>query len=208
MSIVAWPETRVPESMVVAYKTNWSTLFSCVGTEENLERSVPVISQHGASSPPPSTPTNIAAAQLTERNYKAIVNEYCQKNYYPLPEYTTDYPSDASGYVSVLSVCDKEYRSKPMQVKKKAEQDAAGRAALDLGLVTVDEGEGTRSPVNGSFTPVNVGSASRYGNGECSTGPPSYASGASLGAGGGFRGLSGSRFSARTAAVPESKWTD
>ena len=48
---------------------------SYIGTEENLERSVPVFSQHGASSPPPSAPTNTShftPVQLPERRTAAV----------------------------------------------------------------------------------------------------------------------------------------
>ena len=156
------------------------------------------------SSPSPS----LLTAQLPERNYKAIINEYCQKHYQPLPVYATDFPDDSTGYVSVLSVCGKQYHSKPMPAKKKAEQDVAGRAALDLGLVMADEGGAqARSTANSSYNGSTNGLSSRTTNGDS---PSSYFSSASSLGGGGAGGLRSmsSRFSARTAAVPESESQD
>jgi dsRNA-specific ribonuclease len=181
------------------------------GTEENLERSLPVFSGNDVRSPPPSanstrthaTPLQQQPQKLPEGNYKAIVNEYCQKNYQELPQYTTEYPDDATGYVSELSVCGKVYRSKPMPSKKKAEQDAAGRAALDMGLVSIDTSDGCgagNSRENRSLSPVNrsvgAGIASRSANGESSS-----ASSQSSWVGGATGGPPS--FSAGTAAVPE-----
>jgi dsRNA-specific ribonuclease len=125
------------------------------GTEDNLERNE-LYSRHEHQSPSPTAaPNKVTDVQLPERNYKAMVNEYCQKNYLPLPEYVTEFPDDSTGFVSVLTVCDKEYRSKPMAAKKKAEQNVAGKAALDIGLVTINERDyasGPKSTVNSSYT--------------------------------------------------------
>ena len=103
-----------------------------------------------------------------------MMNEYCQKHYLPLPEYETDYASDSIGFVSVLNVCDKEYQSDSKSTKKKAEQNAAGKAALDIGLVKMDDLEarigspspgtsriGSRSLVNGSVCSSGVGLVDR-----------------------------------------------
>lgn len=123
--------------------------------------------------------------ELPEKNYKAIMNEYCQKNYLPLPDYVTEYASDSTGFVAVLTVCDKEYRSKPRASKKKAEQNVAGIAALGLGLVTIDEGGGGESLWNRRERAVSpVSSNSSFG---------------------GLSSSFGSRFSGRTAAGPESE---
>ena len=160
-----------------------------------------------ASSLPTSAESHV---ELPEGNYKPMINEYCQKNYLPLPEYDTEYPDDARGYVAVLTVNGKEYRSKPCPAKKKAEQDAAGRAALDIGLVSLDGGGGSRgggslasglgsySPANGSVSGLQ---RSRFTNGATSS--HSYPSSSLVGGGASPRT---SRFSARTAAVPESKF--
>ena len=75
---------------------------------------------------------------LPDKNYKAILNEYCQKHYLPLPEYSTEYPESSLGYIAVVDVCGKQYRSTVQMAKKKAEQNAAGKAALDLGLVELE----------------------------------------------------------------------
>ena len=125
------------------------------GTEDNLERNE-LYSRHEHQSPSPTAaPNKVTDVQLPERNYKAMVNEYCQKNDLPLPEYVTEFPDDSTGFVSVLTMCDKEYRSKPMAAKKKAEQNVAGKAALDIGLVTINERDyasGPKSTVNSSYT--------------------------------------------------------
>ena len=114
---------------------------------ENVDRSEPV--SHYIP-PPVMQSTRAHDVELPEKNYKAMVNEYCQKNYKPLPEYVTEWPADATGFVSVLTICGKEYQSKPCGSKKKAEQNVAGIAALDIGLV---EKEGREGPLNsrGSF---------------------------------------------------------
>ena len=118
-----------------------------LGTEEHLDRSEPVSHY---TQPPVMQSTQACDIELPEKNYKAMVNEYCQKNYQPLPEYETEYSDNATGFVSVLTICGKEYQSKPCGSKKKAEQNVAGIAALDIGLV---EREGREGPLNsrGSF---------------------------------------------------------
>ena len=116
-----------------------------LGAEEYPDRSEPV--SHYMP-PPVMQSTRAHDIELPEKNYKAIVNEYCQKNYLPLPEYETEHADNATGFVSVLTICDKEYRSKPHGSKKKAEQNVAGIAALDIGLVKINEREGREGPVN------------------------------------------------------------
>ena len=125
----------------------------CIGTEDNLERKS-LEYRHDHSSPTAAaTRAGDIDVQLPEQNYKAVVNEYCQKHYLPLPEYVTEFPADSTGFVSVLTVCDKEYRSKPMAAKKKAEQNAAGKAALDLGLVTFNERDYMSGSMNSNSIP-------------------------------------------------------
>ena len=129
-----------------------------------MERSELVSNGEDATPAPPPPPTTSGAhdIQLPENNYKAILNEYCQKHYLALPEYTTEYPENSTGYIAVVTVCESEYRSTPHMAKKKAEQNAAGRAALELGLVKAEGreeggggggGGGYRSPLGQSFTP-------------------------------------------------------
>ena len=84
---------------------------------------------------------------LPAANYKAMLNEYCQKHYQPLPQYETEYPEDSTGYIAVVKVCGKEYCSTVEMAKKMAEQKAAGKAALDLGLVKVEERGVERDPM-------------------------------------------------------------
>lgn len=135
--------------------------------------------------------------ELPEGNYKAMVNEYCQKNYLPLPEYETDYPEDATGFVSVLTVCDKEYRSKPMAAKKKAEQNAAGKAALDIGLVKID-----RDTRNGPMTSgASCTSGARLVDKSAVNGSPTSSM---LGGESPMGSVSNGRFFARS-AVPEGR---
>ena len=121
-----------------------------LGTEKSVERDEPV-----SHCVPP--PTMLYGGQgrdieLPEKNYKSIVNEYCQMNYLPLPEYVAQHPDDSTGFVSVLTVHGKEYQSKPHASKKKAEQNVAGIAALDIGLVKINEisRKGEEGPVIGS----------------------------------------------------------
>lgn len=90
------------------------------------------------------------AVDLPPANYKAILNEYCQKHYIPLPQYETEYPEDSTGYIAVVKVCGKEYCSTVEMAKKMAEQKAAGKAALDLGLVKVEEREGAERSATGT----------------------------------------------------------
>lgn len=172
-------------------------LITCTGAGDNVERGL--LARNDASSPTASA--NIQSINLPEKNYKAIVQEYCQKHYLAMPEYVTDYPSDATGFVSVLTVNGKEYHSKPMSAKKKAEQDAAGRAAVDIGLVKLDSRLESYTPVNGSVS----GSARRFTNGDAS--PASYSS-TSLGGGGASIRSLPTRYSARTPAVPESEFNN
>ena len=110
-----------------------------------------------------------------------MVNEYCQKHNLPLPEYETDYASDSIGFVSVLNACDKEYQSDSKSTKKKAEQNAAGKAALDIGLVKMDELEARiGSPSLGTS---RIGSQSLVNGSVCSSGEvkSSFSSGFSAG---------------------------
>ena len=147
------------------------------------ERSEPV----SHYTPPPVMQSARAHdVELPEKNYKAMVNEYCQKSYQPLPEYVTEYPDESTGFVSVLTVCGKEYQSKPCGSKKKAEQNVAGIAALDIGLVKINDREGGESPVNsrGSSVTSNLSTSSL----------------------GGLSGSLGSGFSDRRAAVSESEF--
>ena len=134
--------------------------------------------------------------ELPEKNYKAIVNEYCQKNYLPLPEYETDYPDDATGFVAVLSVRGKEYRSKPMSKKIKAEQNAAGKAALDIGLVTIGNGPGGMGSLNGASHSSGGGLVEKPAvNGSATS--------SLLGRGSVASSISSGRFSARSSGVQE-----
>ena len=177
---------------------HWMVPLICVpmpmhtlsGIEESLQRSEPECTRNS----PPLSDHSIRSrsAELPDKNYKAIVQEYCQKNYLPLPEYAMEY---SRGFVSVVTVCGNEYRSKPMGTKKKAEQNAAGMAALDMGLVTISEseGRGARGQANSS---VNGASGLGLSSRSASAGfvPPA----SSL----------GSIRSQRTAAVPESELYD
>lgn len=169
-------------------------MYTCTGAEDNVERGL--LARNDASSPTASA--NVQSINLPEKNYKAIVQEYCQKHYLVMPEYVTEYPSDATGFVSVLTVNGKEYHSKPMSGKKKAEQDAAGRAAVDIGLVKLDSRLESYTPVNGSVS----GPARRFTNGDAA--PASYSSTSLGGGGASIR----SRYSARTPAVPESEFNN
>ena len=151
-----------------------------------------------------SSPPTARSMELPEKNYKAIVQEYCQKHCLSMPVYATEYPDDAPGYVAVLTVNGNEYRSKPMPAKKKAEQDAAGRAALDIGLVTLEGGEdaGAEASLGSSRFATNGDSAPHpYSSPSSSVSSASF-----VGGGASIRSPLTSRFSARTAAVPESKY--
>ena len=132
-----------------------------IGTEDNLERKSELehrSDHHSLSSlTAAATRASDINAQLPEQNYKAMVNEYCQKHYLSLPEYVTEFPDDSTGFVSVLTLCDKEYRSKPMAAKKKAEQNAAGKAALDLGLVTINERDYISGPNSSMYSSYSSG---------------------------------------------------
>ena len=128
-----------------------------LGAEEYLQRSEPV--SHYMP-PPVMQSTRAHDFELPENNYKAIVNEYCQKNYQPLPEYVTEHSDNAAGFVSVLTICGKEYQSKPCGSKKKAEQNVAGIAALDIGLVKINEREGREGPLNSRGSSVTNSSSS------------------------------------------------
>ena len=86
------------------------------------------------------------APSLPPDNYKARLNEYCQKHYLPLPVYETEYPEDSTGYIAVVKVCQKEYISTVEMAKKSAEQKAAGLAALDLGIVQIETKKQDESP--------------------------------------------------------------
>ena len=134
-----------------------------LGTDKCAERSEPV-----SQCIPPPTMLYAQAhdVELSEKNYKAMINEYCQKNYLPLPEYVTEYPDDSTGFVSVLTVCGKEYHSKPRGSKKKAEQNVAGIAALDIGLVKINEREGEEgsSVGEGSSVTSSIGTSSLGGS--------------------------------------------
>ena len=125
--------------------------ITMLGTEE---RSEPVSHY---TPPPVMQSTRARDVELPENNYKAMVNEYCQKSYQPLPEYVTEYPDDSTGFVSVLTVCGKEYQSKPRGSKKKAEQNVAGIASLDIGLVKINDREGGEGPVNGRGSSLGDG---------------------------------------------------
>ena len=155
-----------------------------LGTKKSVKRNEPV--SHYVQ--PPTMPYGSQARdiELPERNYKAILHEYCQKNYLPLPEYVTEYPDDSIGFVSVLIVSGKEYRSKPCGSKKKAEQNVAGIAALDIGIVKINEisREGEEGPVIGSSATGSIGTSSV----------------------GGLGSSVGSRFSNRRATVSESEF--
>ena len=157
--------------------------ITMLGTDKCAERSEPV-------SQCIPTPTMLYAqardVELPEKNYKAMINEYCQKNYLPLPEYVTEYPDDSTGFVSVFTVCGKEYQSKPRGSKKKAEQNVAGIAALDIGLVKLNEREREEgsSVGEGSSVTSSIGTSSL----------------------GGLRSSVDIRFSNRRAAVSESEF--
>ena len=124
-----------------------------------MERSELVYNYEEVPPPLPLPPTTSKAhnIQLPEMNYKAILNKYCQKHYLVIPEYKTKCHKNSTGYIAMVTVCGKEYRSTAHASKKKAEQKAAALAALDLGLVRASGreeggGEGYRSPVSQSFT--------------------------------------------------------
>ena len=144
-----------------------------LGTDKFVKRSEPV--SHYVR--PPCLP---------EKNYKSIVNEYCQKNYLPLPEYVTECTDDFTGFVSILIVHGKEYQSKTCASKKKAERNVAGIAALDIGLLKINEisREGEEGPVIGSSVTGTIGTSSVRGLGSSV----------------------GSRFSNRRATVSESEF--
>ena len=121
-----------------------------LGTEEHLDRNEPV--SHNMP-PPVMQSTRAHDIELPEKNYKEMVNKYCQKNYLlPRPEYVTELSDDTIGFVSVLTVCGKTYRSKPCGSKKKAEQNVARIAALDIGLVKINERKGGEGPLKSSVT--------------------------------------------------------
>ena len=125
-----------------------------LGTDKSVERNEPV--SHCVQ------PGQGRDIEVPEKNYKSIVNEYCQKNYLPLPEYATQLPDDSTGFVSVMTVHGKEYQSKPHASKKKAEQNVAGIAALDIGLVKINENsrKGEEGPVIGSSVTGGIGTSS------------------------------------------------
>ena len=133
-----------------------------LGTDTCVERSEPV--SHYVP-PPTMLSARARDIELPEKNYKAMISEYCQSKYLPLPEYVTEYPDDSTGFVSVLTVCGKEYRSKPRGSKRKAERNVAGIAALDIGLVKLNEREGEEgsSVGEGSSVTSSIGTSSLGG---------------------------------------------
>jgi len=74
-------------------------------------------------------------------SYKNLLQEYCQKQKFPLPIFSTMASAEVSGFVSTVTVKladgkSTTFESSPHPSKKAAEQNAAAIACQSLNLVT------------------------------------------------------------------------
>ena len=91
----------------------------------------------GAVRAPSPIKENISQAVLNfmaVAKYKCALNEYCQHNHLALPRYDFTYPKDGDGYIIVLHVKGKTFKSTPHGTKREGESMAASLVLKSLGI--------------------------------------------------------------------------
>ena len=79
---------------------------------------------------------------MAVENYKTALNTYCQQNHLAPPRYDCTYPEDEVGYIVVIHVEGKHFKSTPQGTKRGAESMAASLALESLGISVDTEGKG------------------------------------------------------------------
>ena len=100
----------------------------------------------------PQAPSVNCKLQVSNGNPKSVLNIYCQKQHISLPTYSSEFSDSAVGYIAVLTLSGKQYRSPPLGNKKEAEIIVATEAMKDLGIW---DNSGVNSPRPPSLSPAS-----------------------------------------------------
>ncbi len=114
-----------------------------------INQSLGVVNQSvGVVSQPVGVASQAVKDLMAVENYKTALNTYCQQNRLAPPIYECTYPEDEVGYIVIIKVEGRAFKSTPQGTKRAAESMAASIAMDRLGISLSTGGSGSEG--NGS----------------------------------------------------------